>query len=54
MNDIQKKVWAVAESHQLTCILEYMCGDFEAFCEGLRDADEKQMLDSIVALTNAV
>ena len=53
MSEVQKKVWAVATSHQLTSLLEYRCDDFEAFCEDLREADEDMIVQKIVALTNA-
>ena len=53
MNEVQKRVWAVATSHQLTALLEYRCDDFEAFCEDLREADEDMIVRKIASLTNA-
>ena len=53
MNDLQQKVWAVAECHQLTSLIESKVNDFEAFCEALRGADEVEILTAIESLTMA-
>lgn len=50
MNNSQQRVWAVAQSHCLTNVLEYYCNDFEAFCEGLNGADEGFIVNSIILL----
>jgi hypothetical protein len=54
MNNSQQRVWAVAQSHCLTNVLEYYCDDFEAFCEGLNGADEGFIVNSIILLISGL
>lgn len=51
MTELQQKVWAVAESHQLTSLIESKVDDFEAFCESLRGSGEADIITAIESLT---
>lgn len=51
MTEIQKKVWTVAESHQITALIEFNVDDFEAFCEPLRGCSDDEIIKAIEALT---
>lgn len=51
MTEIQKKVWTVAESHNLTALIEFNVEDFEAFCEPLRGCSDDEIVKAVEALT---
>ena len=51
VKELTKKVWAVAESHQLTALIEFNVEDFEAFCEPLRGCNDDEIVKAIEALT---
>lgn len=51
--DIMKKVWELAESRQLSELLDYKCNDFEAFCQPLQAANDEQIVTAICLLTGA-
>ena len=48
----REQVWAVAVSHHLTSVLEYYCGDFEAFCDSIEGNSEDCIVSAIMALAD--